>query len=147
MFIYSLMRDKTGFHAFLVCYRASWLQLDVIILCKNMWSTGNFLLGSFDSSHPLDVIDYYKSSINVIQSCKILAIYILSNSKICHRWNFIFCTLLRFSLFSLFHVVFEQVTKNAVRGLWARRSRINLVGAHVDVFSGEWTQKVNFSMQ
>ncbi|CAA0806636.1 Probable alpha-mannosidase I MNS4 [Striga hermonthica] len=37
--------------------------------------------------------------------------------------------------------IFEQVTKNAVRGLWARRSRINLVGAHVDVFSGEWTQK------
>ncbi|KAL3649050.1 Alpha-mannosidase I mns4 [Castilleja foliolosa] len=36
---------------------------------------------------------------------------------------------------------FEQVTKNAVRGLWARRSRINLVGAHIDVFSGEWTQK------
>ncbi|GFP86082.1 probable alpha-mannosidase i mns4 [Phtheirospermum japonicum] len=37
--------------------------------------------------------------------------------------------------------IFEQVTKNAVRGLWARRSRINLVGAHIDVFSGEWTQK------
>ncbi|GER25487.1 Mannosyl-oligosaccharide 1,2-alpha-mannosidase IA [Striga asiatica] len=37
--------------------------------------------------------------------------------------------------------IFEQVTKNAVRGLWARRSRINLLGAHIDVFSGEWTQK------
>ncbi|KAL0348938.1 UNVERIFIED_CONTAM: Alpha-mannosidase I MNS4 [Sesamum angustifolium] len=37
--------------------------------------------------------------------------------------------------------IFEQVTKNAVRGLWARRSRINLVGAHIDVFTGEWTQK------
>lgn len=37
--------------------------------------------------------------------------------------------------------IFEQVTKNAVRGLWARRSGINLVGAHIDVFSGEWTQK------
>nr|XP_043633628.1 alpha-mannosidase I MNS4 isoform X1 [Erigeron canadensis] len=37
--------------------------------------------------------------------------------------------------------VFEQVTKNAVRGIWARRSRINLVGAHIDVFTGEWTQK------
>ncbi|GFY85009.1 glycosyl hydrolase family 47 protein [Actinidia rufa] len=37
--------------------------------------------------------------------------------------------------------VFEQVTKNAVRGLWARRSKINLVGAHIDVFTGEWTQK------
>ncbi|KAK3043491.1 hypothetical protein RJ639_002070 [Escallonia herrerae] len=36
---------------------------------------------------------------------------------------------------------FEQLTKNAVRGLWARRSRINLVGAHIDVFTGEWTQK------
>jgi mannosidase alpha-like ER degradation enhancer 2 len=37
--------------------------------------------------------------------------------------------------------IFEQVTKNAVRGLWARRSKINLVGAHIDVFTGEWTQK------
>lgn len=37
--------------------------------------------------------------------------------------------------------IFEQVTKNSVRGLWARRSRINLVGAHINVFTGEWTQK------
>ncbi|KAI3814312.1 hypothetical protein L1987_19063 [Smallanthus sonchifolius] len=37
--------------------------------------------------------------------------------------------------------IFEQVTKNAVRGIWARRSKINLVGAHIDVFTGEWTQK------
>ncbi|CAI9118318.1 OLC1v1019875C1 [Oldenlandia corymbosa var. corymbosa] len=37
--------------------------------------------------------------------------------------------------------IFEQLTKNAVRGIWARRSRINLVGAHIDVFTGEWTQK------
>ncbi|XP_056696051.1 alpha-mannosidase I MNS4 isoform X2 [Spinacia oleracea] len=37
--------------------------------------------------------------------------------------------------------VFEQVTKNAVRGLWACRSKINLVGAHINVFTGEWTQK------
>ncbi|CAH1427180.1 unnamed protein product [Lactuca virosa] len=37
--------------------------------------------------------------------------------------------------------IFEEVTKNAVRGIWARRSRINLVGAHIDVFTGEWTQK------
>ncbi|KAM7485253.1 hypothetical protein LguiA_001262 [Lonicera macranthoides] len=37
--------------------------------------------------------------------------------------------------------IFEQVTKNAVRGIWARRSGINLVGAHIDVFTGEWTQK------
>ncbi|MFQ6632522.1 hypothetical protein Gotur_009649 [Gossypium turneri] len=36
---------------------------------------------------------------------------------------------------------FEQVTKNAVRGLWARRSKLNLVGAHINVFTGEWTQK------
>ncbi|PPR91270.1 hypothetical protein GOBAR_AA29406 [Gossypium barbadense] len=37
--------------------------------------------------------------------------------------------------------IFEQVTKNAVRGLWARRSKLNLVGAHINVFTGEWTQK------
>ncbi|XP_059650731.1 alpha-mannosidase I MNS4 [Cornus florida] len=37
--------------------------------------------------------------------------------------------------------IFEQVAKNAVRGIWARRSKINLVGAHIDVFTGEWTQK------
>ncbi|CAN0887163.1 Alpha-mannosidase I MNS4 [Linum grandiflorum] len=37
--------------------------------------------------------------------------------------------------------IFEQVTKNSVRGLWARRSRLNLVGAHINVFTGEWTQK------
>lgn len=37
--------------------------------------------------------------------------------------------------------MFEQITKNAVRGLWARRSRLNLVGAHINVFTGEWTQK------
>ncbi|XP_034199560.1 alpha-mannosidase I MNS4 isoform X2 [Prunus dulcis] len=37
--------------------------------------------------------------------------------------------------------IFEQVTMNAVRGLWARRSRLNLVGAHINVFTGEWTQK------
>ncbi|KAL5702097.1 Alpha-mannosidase I mns4 [Ranunculus cassubicifolius] len=37
--------------------------------------------------------------------------------------------------------VFEHVTKNAVRGIWARRSKLNLVGAHINVFTGEWTQK------
>jgi len=42
------------------------------------------------------------------------------------------------------NAVFEQVTKNAVRGLWARRSKLNLVGAHINVFTGEWTQKVTF---
>ncbi|CAK7327170.1 unnamed protein product [Dovyalis caffra] len=41
--------------------------------------------------------------------------------------------------------IFEQVTKNAVRGLWARRSKLNLLGAHINVFTGEWTQKVTFS--
>ncbi|KAL9317963.1 hypothetical protein ACSQ67_014480 [Phaseolus vulgaris] len=41
----------------------------------------------------------------------------------------------------LSHAVFEQVTKHAVRGLWARRSKLNLVGAHINVFTGEWTQK------
>ncbi|ERN01444.1 alpha-mannosidase I MNS4 isoform X1 [Amborella trichopoda] len=37
--------------------------------------------------------------------------------------------------------VFEKVTKNAVRGIWVRRSEIDLVGAHINVFTGEWTQK------
>ncbi|XP_004289466.1 PREDICTED: probable alpha-mannosidase I MNS4 [Fragaria vesca subsp. vesca] len=37
--------------------------------------------------------------------------------------------------------IFEQATKNAVRGLWAQRSKLNLVGAHINVFTGEWTQK------
>ena len=49
-------------------------------------------------------------------------------------------------MLGLLWVVFEEVTKNAVLGLWARRSRINLVGAHIDVFSGEWTQKVIFNL-
>ncbi|KAL2923921.1 Alpha-mannosidase I MNS4, partial [Bienertia sinuspersici] len=42
---------------------------------------------------------------------------------------------------TLLNAVFEQVTKNAVRGLWACRSKLNLVGAHINVFTGEWTQK------
>uniref|UniRef100_A0A0D9V6C2 alpha-1,2-Mannosidase n=1 Tax=Leersia perrieri TaxID=77586 RepID=A0A0D9V6C2_9ORYZ len=37
--------------------------------------------------------------------------------------------------------VYEQVTKNSVRGIWANRSKLNLVGAHINVFTGEWTQK------
>ncbi|XP_030507656.2 alpha-mannosidase I MNS4 isoform X1 [Cannabis sativa] len=37
--------------------------------------------------------------------------------------------------------IFEQATRNAVRGLWARRSKLNLVGAHINVFTGDWTQK------
>ncbi|KMZ61126.1 mannosyl-oligosaccharide 1,2-alpha-mannosidase, family GH47 [Zostera marina] len=36
--------------------------------------------------------------------------------------------------------IYEQVTKNAVHGIWARRSKLNLVGAHINVFTGEWTQ-------
>lgn len=40
--------------------------------------------------------------------------------------------------------VYEEVTKKAVRGIWARRSKLNLVGAHIQVFTGEWTQKVAF---
>lgn len=39
------------------------------------------------------------------------------------------------------NTVFEQVAKNSVRGIWARRSKLNLVGAHINVFTGEWTQK------
>lgn len=39
------------------------------------------------------------------------------------------------------NTVFEQVTKNSVRGIWARRSKLDLVGAHINVFTGEWTQK------
>ncbi|KAL3700789.1 hypothetical protein R1sor_018811 [Riccia sorocarpa] len=31
--------------------------------------------------------------------------------------------------------------KNAVRGLWAQRSQLGLVGAHINVFTGEWTHK------
>ena len=42
----------------------------------------------------------------------------------------------------LWHAVFERVTKNAVCGLWAWRSKLNLVGGHINVFTGEWTQKV-----
>jgi hypothetical protein len=38
--------------------------------------------------------------------------------------------------------VYERVTKNSVRGIWARRSKLDLVGAHINVFTGEWTQKV-----
>ncbi|KAK1593011.1 hypothetical protein Q3G72_034423 [Acer saccharum] len=40
-----------------------------------------------------------------------------------------------------YNSVFEQVTKKAVLGIWACRSKLNLVGAHINVFTGEWTQK------
>lgn len=55
---------------------------------------------------------------------------------------------LRLGEFTFLHIhgiaVFEEVTKNAVRGLWARQSRLHLVGVHVNVFTGEWTQKLTF---
>ncbi|GBG76786.1 hypothetical protein CBR_g23002 [Chara braunii] len=37
--------------------------------------------------------------------------------------------------------VFEEAAKNAVRGLWAQRSSLGLVGGHINVFTGEWTHK------
>jgi mannosidase alpha-like ER degradation enhancer 2 len=37
---------------------------------------------------------------------------------------------------------FEKVSRTAVRGLWAQRSHLGLVGAHINVFTGEWTHKV-----
>ncbi|CAA7395272.1 unnamed protein product [Spirodela intermedia] len=37
--------------------------------------------------------------------------------------------------------VYEEVAKKAVHGLWARRSRLNLVGAHINVFTSQWTQR------
>ncbi|KAJ7558268.1 hypothetical protein O6H91_04G031400 [Diphasiastrum complanatum] len=37
--------------------------------------------------------------------------------------------------------VFERVSRNAVRGLWAQRSNLGLVGAHINIFTGEWTHK------
>uniref|UniRef100_A0A2P2KRM7 alpha-1,2-Mannosidase n=1 Tax=Rhizophora mucronata TaxID=61149 RepID=A0A2P2KRM7_RHIMU len=56
--------------------------------------------------------------------------------------HLLICNVEVFVLCCLFmKTVFEQVTKNAVRGLWVRRSRLNLVGAHINVFTGEWTQK------
>ena len=36
---------------------------------------------------------------------------------------------------------FEQAARRATRGLWARRSKLGLVGAHVDVMSGSWTHR------
>ena len=47
-------------------------------------------------------------------------------------------------LTSKFHVikVFETVARKAVRGLWNKRSQLGLVGAHINVLSGEWTHKV-----
>ncbi|CAI5929414.1 unnamed protein product [Closterium sp. NIES-64] len=39
--------------------------------------------------------------------------------------------------------VFEDVARNAVRALWARRSSLGLLGAHIDIFTGEWTHKAH----
>lgn len=36
---------------------------------------------------------------------------------------------------------FEKVAKRAVQGLWAHRSRLGLVGGHINVFTSEWTHK------
>ena len=36
---------------------------------------------------------------------------------------------------------FEEAARKAVRALWARRSRLGLVGAHIDVRSGAWTHR------
>jgi hypothetical protein len=38
---------------------------------------------------------------------------------------------------------FEKVAKRAVQGLWAHRSRLGLVGGHINVFTSEWTHKVH----
>lgn len=37
------------------------------------------------------------------------------------------------------HPQFEQAALGAVRALWARRSALDLVGAHIDVVTGAWT--------
>jgi len=36
---------------------------------------------------------------------------------------------------------FEAAAKKSVRALWSRRSRLGLVGAHIDVRSGTWTHR------
>lgn len=36
---------------------------------------------------------------------------------------------------------FEQAARGALRALWARRSKIGLVGNHIDIFTGEWVYK------
>lgn len=36
---------------------------------------------------------------------------------------------------------FSRAAKAAVRGLWKHRSALNLVGAHVNIQTGQWTQK------
>ena len=36
---------------------------------------------------------------------------------------------------------FEAAARRAVRGLWARRSALGLLGAHIDIRSGQWTHR------
>ncbi len=36
---------------------------------------------------------------------------------------------------------FDVAARRAVRGLWARRSAIGLLGGHIDVRSGAWTHR------
>lgn len=75
--------------------------------------------------------DIFRKLVNchLISKYSVHLFHKISHIFICH-WN----------------AVFERVTKNAVRGLWARRSKLNLVGAHINVFTGEWTQKVTFRL-
>eukprot|EP00898_Chlorokybus_atmophyticus_P006326 jgi/Chlat1/6695/Chrsp49S00478 len=39
------------------------------------------------------------------------------------------------------NTAFETAARRASRGLWSRRSRLGLVGAHIDVRTGEWTHR------
>ena len=39
--------------------------------------------------------------------------------------------------------VFYEAAKTSVRGLWERRSALGLVGSHIDVQTGAWTQTVS----
>lgn len=36
---------------------------------------------------------------------------------------------------------YEWVARNAIRGLWSRRSALGLVGSHIDISTGVWTHK------
>eukprot|EP00741_Cyanophora_paradoxa_P013921 tig00020723_g13438.t1 len=51
--------------------------------------------------------------------------------------------LLEFGLLSLLtgDPSFERAARQATRAIWSRRSRLDLVGAHIDIASGEWTHK------
>lgn len=90
-------------------------------------------------------------------SCLVLGKYLLTSLMYGFFRKLVDCLLIskcsfhlvhKISHISIYHwnTVFEQVTKNAVRGLWACRSKLNLVGAHINVFTGEWTQKVTYRL-